>query len=139
MSLRQVSKRLPERILENVGDDNRFSAVHGRAAGSRLRSDRKSVDGLAVGLGEVGRGSMPHMLPVLVAEQDRAPQAGKLRFDNPYQLLEYFFKRSIARYHLQNTTLSITQRLCSLAFRDVYHGTDELNKIAGWTENGMAY
>jgi hypothetical protein len=82
---------------------------------------------------------MPHMLPVLVEEQDRAQQAGKLGFDNPYQMIEYFFKRSIASDLLQNTTLSITQRLCSFAFRDVYHGTDELNKIAGWSEDGMAY
>src|ERR1700756_1363992 len=82
---------------------------------------------------------MPHMLPVLVEEQDRAKQAGKLRFHNSYELLEYSLKGSIARYHLQNATLSLTKRRCPPALGDVYHRTDELNEIAGWTENGMAY
>src|ERR1700694_1371834 len=113
--------------------------VYGRSSVSRLRSDAKAVDGLGVGLGKAGGGAMPRVLPVLVEEQDRAKQAGKLGFHNPHQLLQYFLQRSIAGYHLQNTALSITQRLCPLVLGDVDHGTDEFNEIAGWTENGMAY
>src|SRR5258708_18705675 len=74
IGLGHASIRLPERILENVGDDNRLSAVDGRAARSRLRSDAKAVDGLGVGLGKTGCGAVPHMLPVLVKEQYRAKQ-----------------------------------------------------------------
>src|SRR6202165_707261 len=113
--------------------------VYGRSSVSRLRSDAKAVDGLGVGLGKAGGGAMPRVLPVLVEEQDRAKQAGKCAFHNTHQLLQYFLQRSIAGYHLQNTALSITQRLCPLVLGDVDHGTDEFNEIAGWTENGMAY
>src|ERR1700682_599843 len=137
--LGHTSVWLPERILENVGDDNRFSAVHGRAAGSRLRSDAKAVDGLGVRLGKAGSGAVPHVLPVLIKEQDRAKQAGKLGFDNSHQLLQYFLQRSIVRYHLQNAAFSVTQRLRPLAFGDVNHGTHVFNEIAGRTENGMAH
>src|ERR1700682_4704643 len=131
--------RFPEWILENVGHDNRFSTVHGGAAGSRLRSDAKAVDGLGVGLGKAGGGAVPHVLPVLIKEQDRAKQVDKLGFDNAHQLLQYFLQRSIVRYHLQNAALSVTQRLRPLAFGDVNHGTHVFNEIAGRTENGMAY
>src|ERR1700716_386026 len=82
---------------------------------------------------------MPHMLAVVVEEQDRAKQAGKLGFHNPYQLLQYFLQRSIARDHLQNAALSVTQRLCPLALGDVDHGTDEFDDIPRWTEKGMAH
>src|SRR5712671_5360195 len=84
IGLGHASVRLPERILENVGDNDRFSAVHGGATRSRLRSDAKAVDGLGVGLGKAGGGAVPHVLPVLVEEQDRTEQAGKLGFHNPY-------------------------------------------------------
>src|SRR6202165_2066543 len=131
--------RLPERILENVGDDHRFSAIHGCAAGSRLRSDAHAVDGAGVGLGKTGSSAVPHVLPVLIEEQDRAEQAGKLGFHNPHQVLQYFLQRSIVRYHLQNAALSVTQRLRPLAFGNVNHGTHVFNKIAGRTENGMAH
>src|ERR1700681_4623847 len=127
IGLGHVSVRLPERILENVGDDNRFSAVHGGAARSRFRSDAKAVDGFAVGLGKAGGGAMPHMLSVLVEEQYRAKQAGKFGFHNPYQVLQCFLQRSIAGYHLQNTALSVTQRLCPLALGGVHHGANELD------------
>ena len=82
---------------------------------------------------------MPHVLPVLIKEQDRAKQAGKLGFDNAHQLLQYFLQRSIVRYHLQNAALSVTQRLRPLAFGNVNHGTHVFNEIAGRTENGMAH
>src|ERR1700694_743470 len=113
--------------------------VYGRSSVSRLRSDAKAVDGLGVGLGKAGGGAMPRVLPVLVEEQDRAKQAGKLGFYNAHQLLQYFLQRSIAGYHLQDTALSVTQRLRPLVLGDVDYGTDEFNEIAGWTENGMAY
>src|SRR5260370_31530026 len=130
--LGHASIRLPERILENVGDDNRLSAVDGRAARSRLRSDAKAVDGLGVGLGKTGCGAVPHMLPVLVKEQDRAKQPGKLGFHNPHQVLQYLLQRSIAGYHLQDTALSVTQSLCPLAFGDIRHRPHEL-KVARFT------
>src|SRR5438132_12856264 len=79
-----ASIRLPERILENVADDNRLSAVHGGAARSRLRSDAKAVDGLGVGLGKAGGSAVPHMLPVLIEQQNRAEHARELCFDNAY-------------------------------------------------------
>src|SRR5437867_2112837 len=60
-------------------------------------------------------------------EEDRAKQAGKLGFHNPHQLLQYFPKRSITRYHLQNTALCVTQRLYALAFGHVHHRSDELD------------
>src|SRR5260370_38465185 len=118
IGLGHASIRLPERILENVGDDNRLSAVDGRAARSRLRSDAKAVDGLGVGLGKAGGGAVPHMLPVLVEEQDRTEQAGKLGFHNPYQLLQNFLQQSITGYHFQNTALSVTHRLSPLSSGD---------------------
>jgi hypothetical protein len=65
------------------------------------------------------------MLPVLIEEQDRAKQASKLSFHYAYQVLQYLLQRSIARYHLQNTALSITQRLRPLALRDIRHGPHE--------------
>src|SRR5205807_409936 len=101
--------------------------------------DAKTVDGLAVGLRKAGGGAMPRVLSVLVEEQDRAKQAGKLDFHNLYQLLQYLLQRSIARDHLQNAVLSVPQRLRPLALGDVDHGTHVFNEIAGWTENGMAY
>src|ERR1700732_2704638 len=79
--------RLPERILENIGDDNRLSAVHGRAARSCLRSDAKAVDGLGVELGKAGGGAVPRVLSVLIEKQDRAKQAGKLPFHHPHKVL----------------------------------------------------
>src|SRR5260370_23306016 len=139
IGLGHASIRLPERILENVGDDNRLSAVDGRAACSRLRSDAKAVDGLGVGLGKAGGGAVPHALPVLVEEQDRAKQAGKLVFQNANQALQYFLQRSIARYHLQDTTLSVTQLLVPLAFGLVPHDTHNFDGGAGRVENRMAY
>src|SRR5436853_5964962 len=84
IGLGHASIRLPERILENVADDNRFSAVHGGAARSRLRSDAKAVDSIGVGLGKAGSSAVPHMLPVLIEQQNRAEHARKLRFDNAY-------------------------------------------------------
>src|SRR5258707_13201640 len=128
--LSHASVRLPERMLENVGDHNRLSAVHGRAARSRLRSDAKAVDGLGVGLGKTGCGAVPHVLPVLVKEQDRAKQPGKLGFHNAHQVLQYFLQRSIAGYHLQNTALSVTQRLCPHAFGYIDQSADDLRDFA---------
>src|SRR5258707_5493357 len=125
--LSHASVRLPERMLENVGDHNRLSAVHGRAARSRLRSDAKAVDGLGVGLGKTGCGAVPHVLPVLVKEQDRAKQPGKLGFHNAHQVLQYLLQRSISRYPLQDTALSVTQRLCPLALGGVHHCANELD------------
>src|SRR5438552_11428031 len=84
IGLGHASVLLPERILENVADDNRLSAVHGGAARSRLRSDAKAVDGLGVGLGKAGGSAVPHMLPVLIEQQNRAEHARKFRFDNAY-------------------------------------------------------
>ena len=45
----------------------------------------------------------------------------------------------VAGDHLQNPALSVTERLCPLALGDVDHGADEFSKIAGGTEDGMAY
>ena len=70
---------------------------------------------------------MPHVLPVLVEQQDRAKQAGKLRLHDAHQVLQYFLQRSIARDHLQNTALSVTQRLCPLAFGDVNQAAHEFH------------
>src|SRR5260370_39703650 len=117
IGLGHASIRLPERILENVGDDNRLSAVDGRAARSRLRSDAKAVDGLGVGLGKTGGGAVPHMLPVLVKEQDRAKQPGKLGFHNPHQVLQYLLQRSISRHPPQDTAPSVTPRRSPLSAR----------------------
>src|SRR5258708_34248078 len=85
--LSHASVRLPERILENVGDHNRLSAVHGRAARSRLRSDAKAVDGLGGGRGRTGCGAVPPVLPVLVTQQDRAKQPGNVDFAHARQVL----------------------------------------------------
>src|SRR5580704_6879097 len=82
---------------------------------------------------------MPRVLPVLVEEQDRAKQPGKLGFHNPYQLHQCFLQWSSAGYHLQNAALSVTQGLCPLALGYVDYGADVFNEIAGRTENGMAY
>jgi hypothetical protein len=82
---------------------------------------------------------VPHVLRVLIEEQDGAKQAGKLGFDNAHQLLQYFLQRSIARYHFQDTALSITQGLRPLTLGDVDHCTHESNQITGRVENGMAY
>src|SRR5258708_8588278 len=139
IGLGEASIRLPERILENVGDDNRLSAVDGRAARSRLRSDAKAVDGLGVGLGKAGGGAVPYMLPVLVKEQDRAKQASKLGFHNAHQVLQYFFQRSIARYHLQDTTLSVTQRLCPPALGDVQHRTNNSKLVRSVSCYGISH
>jgi hypothetical protein len=65
--------------------------------------------------------------PLLVEKQNRAKQAGKLGFHNPHQLLQYFLQRSIAPNHLQNTALSVTQRLCPLALGGVHHCANELD------------
>src|SRR5882724_1908400 len=138
IGLGHTSVRLPERILENVGDHNSLSAVHGRTARSCLRSDAKSIDGLAVGLGKAGGRAMPRVLSILVEEQDRAKQAGKLRLHNAHQVLQYVLQRSIARDHLQNAALSVTQRLRPLAFGDVNRATHELHQIPGCAHNRMA-
>src|SRR5438445_5470244 len=134
----ELSVRLPEGILENIRDDNSLSAVHGRAARSCLRSDAKSIDCLAVGLGKVRGCTVPRVLSIVVEEQDRAKQAGKLRLHDAHQVLQYFLQRSIARYHLQNVTLSVTQRLRTLAFGDVNRATHELHQIPGCAHNRMA-
>src|ERR1700676_4643536 len=42
IGLGHASVRLPERILENVADHNRLSAIHGRAAGSGLTDSSSS-------------------------------------------------------------------------------------------------
>lgn len=112
--------------MENIGDDNRFSAIHGGAARARLRSDRKAVDGRGVRLGKTRSGAVPHMLPVLIEEQDRTKQAVKSAFHNSNQLLQYFFQRGVAGYHLQDTDLSVTQRLRLLALGYVHQGADDL-------------
>src|SRR5260370_14100690 len=104
----------------------RYMAVPAR---SRLRSDAKAVDGLDVGLGKAGCGAVPHVLPVLVEEQDRAKQAGKLGFHNEHQVLQYSLQRSIAADHLQDTTLSVTQRLSPLALGDVADGAGDKRAI----------
>src|ERR1700731_3349114 len=77
------------------------------------------------------------MLPVLVEEQDRAKQAGKLGFHNTHQALQYFLQRRITRYHLQDTALCITQCLCTPAFGHVNHDTHEFGDIAGRVEDRM--
>src|SRR6266851_1973458 len=64
--LRHGSILLPERIQQNVGHDNRLSAVHGRAARSGLRANEKAVDGLGVSLGKAGGSTVSHMLAVLI-------------------------------------------------------------------------
>src|SRR6202046_3649593 len=138
IGLGHASVRLPERILENVGDDNRFSAVHCGTARSRLRSDGEAVDGIGVALRKAGSSTVPHVLAVLIEEQDRAKQAGKLGFHDPHQLLQYFLQPSVAGYHLQNTALSVTQRLGLLALGNVHHGAHELLHIPGCVQNRMA-
>src|ERR1700693_1824441 len=88
--LGHAAVQVPEWILENIGNDNKFFTVHGRAARSRLRSNAKAVDSPDVGWGKARSGGMPHMLPVLVEAQDRTNYGGKLGFHHPYQLLQYF-------------------------------------------------
>jgi len=110
-----VSILLPEGILQNVGDDNRLFAVHGRAAGSPLRSDGKPVDGGHVGLGQAQSGAVPHMLSVVVQEKDRTKHASELGFHNPDEPLQDFLQRSVSCYHLQNTALAVPQGLRQLA------------------------
>ena len=90
-----------------------------------LGSDQKAVDGLGVGLRKTGSGAVPQVLPVLIKEQDRAKQPGKLRFHHQHQLRQCFLQRSIAGDHFQNAALSVAQRLCSLALGDVHHCSDE--------------
>src|ERR1035438_1983479 len=125
-----TSVRRPERILENVGDHNRFSTVHGRAACSCLRANGKAVYDLGVGLRKAGSGAVSRALPVLVEKQDRAKQAGKLGFHNTHQIFQYFLQWTIARYHLQNMALPVTQRLSLLAFGHVHQGTDDLSDFS---------
>src|SRR5580692_6244062 len=79
------------------------------------------------------------MLSVLVQEQNRAKQPGKLGFHNPHQLLQYFLERCIAHDHLQDTTLSGTQPLCPLLFGHVHQRTHEFNHIAGCAEDWVTY
>src|SRR5690349_6979107 len=106
----------PEWIMENVGHNNSFSAVHGCTAGSRFRSDGKTVDGGAVGFGKAGCGAMSYVQPVILEEQDRTKHARKLGFDNQYEALQYRFEWSIVCDHLQNPALSVTECLRTLAF-----------------------
>ncbi len=70
---------------------------------------------------------MPSVLPVLVKQQDRAKQTGKLSFHNEHQVFQYFFQRSVARYHLQNATLAVAQDLCALAIRYIRNGPDKFD------------
>src|ERR1700730_12483249 len=134
-----ISVVLPEWILKNVGDHNRLSAVHGRAARPSLRSDAKTVDGLAVGLRKAGSSTVPHVFSILIEEQHRAKQAGKLRFHDAHQVFQRFLERCIASYHLQNAALSITQRLCPIALGNVHHGTHEFAGVAGRLDDRVTY
>jgi hypothetical protein len=82
---------------------------------------------------------VPHVLPVLVEEQHRAKQISKLCFHNEHQLLQYFVKRGVAGNHLQNTALSVTQRLRPLALGNINSSTHDLKKIARWAEYRVPY
>src|SRR5579863_8434884 len=110
-----VSILLPQRIVQNVGDDNRLFAVHSGAARSRLRSDTKPVDGSNVRFGQAWSGAVPHMLSVVVQEKNRTKHASELGFHNPHEASKDFLQRSVSGYHLQNTALSVPQGLRSLA------------------------
>src|SRR4029077_406380 len=76
---------------------------------------------------------------VLIEEQDRAKQAGKLGFHNAHEVIQYRLQASIARYHLQDMTLSVTQRLCQPAFGHVHQDSGVFDEVAGRIENRMPY
>ena len=137
MGLSQVSILLPEGILQNVGDDNSLFAVHGRAARSLLRPDRKPVDGSNERLGQARSGAVPHMLSVVVEEKDRTKHAGELDFHNSHQPLKDFLQRSVSRYHLQNTALSVPQGLRPLALGYIHQGTYDLDDLARLVHHGV--
>src|SRR5438445_3308424 len=88
--LGQTPVVLPEWIFKNVSHNNRLSAVHGGAARSCLRSNAKAVNGVVVGLRKTGSSAVPHVLAVVIQEQDRAQQSGKSGFNNAHQLLQCF-------------------------------------------------
>ncbi len=89
--------------------------------------------------GKARGGTVPHVLPVLVKEQNRAKQASKLAFHNAHQVLQYSLEVRIARYHLQDMTLSVTQRLDTLVFTHVHQDTHEFASVAGRFQNRMTY
>src|ERR1700730_15008381 len=100
MGLGPASVRLPHRIPDNVGDNNRFSAVHGGPAGPGLRSDAKAGDGVGGRVGMAVGVPVLRVLSVRLEEKGRAKKVGKLAFPNSHQVLQYLFQTSLARYHL---------------------------------------
>src|ERR1700747_1104828 len=93
VGLSHLSILLPEGILQNVGDYNRVSAVHSRAARSRVWPDGEPIDSINVGLGEAWSGAMPHMLSVVVQEKNRTEHASELGFNNPHEPSKDFLER----------------------------------------------
>ena len=72
-------------------------------------------------------------------QQNRSERAAAVLFDNHAQAIQDLFKRNAGGDHFEKTLFTSEQRLPSLAFADVYRGTDITIALARFTESGSAH
>src|SRR5208337_4417253 len=72
----QFAEVFPERIFEDVCNDDTLFAVHGSAAGAGAGPDGEAVNGADVGFGEAGSGAVAEVPAVLIQKEEGTKETG---------------------------------------------------------------
>ena len=142
MHRRQFAIVLPEWIALDVGDDDCFPPMDGRAARPHFGADANAVYCLRIFLWQAGCSRVPQVYSFFVEQQDGAEYSNKLRFDELHKMVEHIFQRRTHCNHFQNLRLPAAQYVRLFALCDVPGNADQAENlvlvIEQWNFRGRA-
>src|SRR5205807_2476853 len=118
-NLCQLSIIGPKRIGHHVTHNHWSSPVHGSAAGTVARSDRRTVYRLHISFRQIWRCAVTHVFAVAVQKKNGTTQSFRLAFHQKNKASQNISQRCISRDHLEHTALPGTKKFFLFEFSDI--------------------
>ena len=115
---------LPQRVGHDIGDDDGFPPICGRAARASFRANGHTIDGLGVGIRQARRGAVPQPGSRFVKQQDGAEDPLELGFNEKNETLEHVAEWGAHCDHLEDLRLPVAQGVRQLALGNVARDSD---------------
>src|SRR5208337_4881600 len=132
MTFDQFAEVFPERIFEDVCNDDTLFAVHGSAAGAGAGPDGEAVNGADVGFGEAGSGAVAEVPAVLIQKEEGTKETGELQLDQAHESRESAVEGGTGGDHLEEPGLDGEQAFGAFAMGEVaddFGGTHDVTGV----------
>src|SRR5208337_1171112 len=132
MTFDQFAEVFPERIFEDVCNDDTLFAVHGSAAGAGAGPDGEAVNGADVGFGEAGSGAVAEVPAVLIQKEEGTKETGELQLDQAHESRESAVEGGTGGDHFEEPGLDGEQAFGAFAMGEVaddFGGTHDVTGV----------